>query len=837
MRIRKSSQLIVLLIICVAPLAFSQGATTKPSAVFTIDASAPTGRVQSGYLQMGSSVAGKSPGRHALLVNSRYLTMDSQPWLPVMGEFHYTRYPERYWEEEILKMKAGGIQIISTYVFWIHHEEVEGQFDWSGQRNLRQFVELCGKHGMYVYPRIGPWDHGEVRNGGFPDWLLKKGPTRVNDPVYLSYVQRFYEEVSRQLKGLLWKDGGPIVGIQLENEYASRAPNGGGAYISKLKSMAMAAGLDVPLYTVTGWGNAVYPPREVIPVFGGYPDEPWSESLQQLSPDTQNVYQFDPGSSATRMLQGVTDKGDKADLLEYPRFMVELGAGLQLTYHRRPVVSEDDIPPMALTALGSGVNLLGYYMFQGGVNPQGKLTTLQESQATGYPNDVPVKSYDFQAPLRAFGQMNGSFRKLKVIHQFVEDFGSELAPMATFLPAVVPASPHDTTTLRLAARAGGDRGYLFFNNYLRNYPIPEQKGVQVVMKLPGETIIVPRQPINVPSQTAFFWPINLNLGGALLKYATAQPLAKLKDGNIAYYFFVASAGIDSEFAFATPTFSSITSRAGKISREDDRAYVTVASSTSVAIEIQTRTRATVRLVLLSPDQAENSWKVSINGHQHLFITCADLFSDGDAIHLRSRDVKAFAFSVLPEIRGRWTATVPLRKSGSDGAFVHYTAFVEARQVHVTVEKVRDSAPVPPVKKGPAFEWRDGSVAEAPDDAEFTKAAAWRLTLPQDAWKSNAGSRFEDLFLDIDYVGDVGRLYEEGTLVDDNFYSGTRWEVGLKRFVPDSGELNLEILPLRRDAPIYMPKASWPDFDGKSQVGGVKSVVASPEYEVILTPKS
>jgi beta-galactosidase len=83
-------------------------------------------------------------------VNSRYLMLDGKPWLPVMGEFRYTRYPERYWEEGILKMKAGGVQIVATYVFWIHHEEVEGHFDWSGPRDLHRFVELCGKHGMYV---------------------------------------------------------------------------------------------------------------------------------------------------------------------------------------------------------------------------------------------------------------------------------------------------------------------------------------------------------------------------------------------------------------------------------------------------------------------------------------------------------------------------------------------------------------------------------------------------------------------------------------------------------------------------------------------------------------
>ena len=135
-------------------------------------------------------------------MNSRYLMLDGRPWLPVMGEFHFSRYPQRYWEEEILKMKAGGIQIVSTYIFWIHHEEIEGQFDWTGQRDLRTFVELCARHGLYVYPRVGPWAHGEVRNGGFPDWLLTKCPTRVNDSTFLSHVRTFYSEIGKQLKGL-----------------------------------------------------------------------------------------------------------------------------------------------------------------------------------------------------------------------------------------------------------------------------------------------------------------------------------------------------------------------------------------------------------------------------------------------------------------------------------------------------------------------------------------------------------------------------------------------------------------------------------------------------------
>ena len=153
-------------------------------------------------LVIDASADARSPSGQVLSLNAQYLTLDGKPWLPVMGEMHYTRVPEAEWETEILKMKSAGVQIVSAYIIWIHHEEVEGQWDWSGQKDLRHFVELCAKHGMYVVPRIGPWSHAEVRNGGFPDWLLAKtSQTRSNDPAYLHYVDLYYQQIAAQLKG------------------------------------------------------------------------------------------------------------------------------------------------------------------------------------------------------------------------------------------------------------------------------------------------------------------------------------------------------------------------------------------------------------------------------------------------------------------------------------------------------------------------------------------------------------------------------------------------------------------------------------------------------------
>src|ERR1035437_5533605 len=100
---------------------------------------------ETGYFKLGTI---KNPAGHEIGVNSRSLLFDGAPGFPVMGEFHYSRCPQAEWRDELLKMKAGGVDIVATYVFWIHHEEVQGQWDWSGQRDLRKFVQTCNELGL-----------------------------------------------------------------------------------------------------------------------------------------------------------------------------------------------------------------------------------------------------------------------------------------------------------------------------------------------------------------------------------------------------------------------------------------------------------------------------------------------------------------------------------------------------------------------------------------------------------------------------------------------------------------------------------------------------------------
>jgi beta-galactosidase len=377
----------LLLVMVVAP-ALSQPANIPPNVPVTtlsvpveIDARPPVPQAIYSLLPMGTAT---NPAGHTITVNSSYLMQVGKPWLPVMGEFHFSRYPHQYWEEELLKMKAAGVQVVSSYIIWIHHQEVQGQFDWSGDRDLREFVRLCGKHGLLVIVRIGPWAHAEVRNGGFPDWVQRMPHLRSNDPHYLVAVDTFYRQIQRQLQGQFWKDGGPVIGVQLENEYALQGPGQGAAHILKLKQLAVAAGFDVPLYTVTGWDGAVFPAREVLPVFGGYADWPWDDSLQKLPPN--EVYRFrfesreggDMGAPGGRPASHAT----QAELAPYPFLSAEFGAGIEDTYHRRPIIHSSDVAAMLPTQLGSGVNLLGYYMFQGGARSGGQ--THEPAGIAGY---------------------------------------------------------------------------------------------------------------------------------------------------------------------------------------------------------------------------------------------------------------------------------------------------------------------------------------------------------------------------------------------------------------------------------------------------------------------
>jgi beta-galactosidase len=790
----------------------------------TITIARPKPPVTAGF-NMGQS---RRPDGVTLALDGSSLLLDGKRWTPVMGEFHFARYPENEWREELLKMKAGGVDIVSTYVFWIHHEEIEGQFDWSGPRNLRQFIQACQETRLKAFVRCGPWDHGEVRNGGFPDWLLQKGwGTRTDDTNYLARTKIFYGEIARQLDGLFWKDGGPVIGIQFENEYSGPAE-----HLLTLKRIGREVGLDAPIYTRTGWNQPMgrLPFGEVIPLYGVYAEGFWDRVLTPMPAGYWKGFQFSSFRMDDATASGVPGKGgaeDPRDAAQYPYLTCEIGGGMMNSYHRRILVNPRDIESTTLIKLGSGSTLPGYYMYHGGVNPEGRLTTLMESQATEYWNDMPVKNYDFQAPLGQYGQIRGQYHLLRRLHLFLHEWGSVLAAMPATMPDQCLRDKNDIDTLRWSVRSDGQSGFVFANNYQRLQEMPPKKDVQFVIQLPCGPLTFPQDPVIIPSDACLIWPFNLDLGpGVRLRWATAQPLTAVDDGNVRTVFFAETEGVPAQFAFETngPAVEAFT---GHLTRGKGLNLIRdITPGTGVAAGMLLADGRALQIVVLDNKASLALWKGNLQGRDRVFLTRASLVLDGDNLRLTCSDPVDLSVAVYPAPSALESGGVDLA-ARTEGVFQRFTPLAP-RAVNYSAAFNKIQAAGPP-REIPAGKIKQ-PVAAAPLDPDFENAAVWLVKIPGDI---DPGT---DPILRFHYVGDVARVMLDGRFITDDFYNGNAFDLGLRRHAPDilKGELRLAILPLRKDAPVYMAESARPDFGGAASVADLQSVEILPHYQLQLT---
>ena len=624
--------------------------------------------------------------RHSLMIDGRRVC-------PVMGEVHYSRIPADEWPAEVRKMKEGGVTIIATYIFWNHVEEQEGVFRWDGQRNLRRFIEVCQQEQLPVVLRLGPFCHGEVRNGGIPDWVFTKGcKTRDENPVFLGLVERLYRQIFTQVQGLQWKDGGPVMAAQFDNEYRGR-----GEYLMALKQIATRIGFDLPFYTRTGWPELATPVPfgEMLPLYGDYADGFWERSIEETAGNYYKAFNFKAFRSstaiATEQLGEQKERLNKGDE-QYPYFTCELGGGMMAAYHRRPYIYPEDAYSMAIVKLGSGSNLLGYYMYHGGTNPEG-LTYLNETQrtiATNY-NDLPVKTYDFQAPLNEFGQKNPQYYMLRKLHLFMQDWGDVLAPMEASFPCKQDIEKGDDSFLRWAVRSKDGSGFIFVNNYERLQNLSAKKGVRL------EACGVRLPQLTIPAGAICIFPVNIEG----IKFATAQLIAK-RDGKI---YLEQIKGIPTTLAIGNKVLKNLKAKGPE-------------------------TPVYKNYYLLTSEQA------------------GCLFMEEDA---------------------------------------HPGIAIKAP----IINKVKEAGALRPITMGV------NKAAEEPLDEDFEHAAVYTIDLPEVS--------VEGRLLNIDYRGDVARLYVNGQLIDDNFYYGRPFQYALWRLPKGCRQLELRILPLQKDMPVYFPR--------------------------------
>jgi hypothetical protein len=382
----------------------------------------------------------------------------------------------------------------------------------------------------------------------------------------------------------------------------------------------------------------------------------------------------------------------------------------------------------------------------------------------------------------------------------------------------MPVGKMDRDTPRVAVRAGAKSGFIFLNNYQKDHPLPDRKNLQIELQLAAGAVTVPRRPLNLPSGAYTFWPVNLPVGGSTLEYATAEPLCQLDDP--ATMLFFAWPGIAPEFAFRETDGVSIEAPQAKVERQNGRVYVTgLNPGIGTAISIRSRDNHLTQILLLSRDQARNVWKAPLAGRERLISSPADLYFDGDRIYLDSADPAGLAFGVYPGLDGKATGFSQL---GREGIFERYATSVTPVTAAVVVRQLAEAGLVAPVKVGQ-------EVAMAPPESAFKSAARWSIHVPD--VKSPAVG---EILLRIAYQGDVARLYAGDRLVTDDFYHGSPWEIGLSDISAADIKkgLILEILPLRRDAPIYLSAGARDALPPGGQVAKLGKVQGLPRYRAV-----
>lgn len=193
--------------------------------------------------------------RESFAAGKNTFLLNGKPFVVKAAEVHYPRIPRPYWEHRIKMCKALGMNTLCLYVFWNIHEQKEGVYDFSGQNDVAEFCRLAQKNGMYVIVRPGPYVCAEWEMGGLPWWLLKKKDIRLRerDPYFMERVRLFEKEVGKQLASLTIENGGPIIMVQVENEYGSYGEDK--PYVSEIRDIVRQSGFDKVALFQCDWAS------------------------------------------------------------------------------------------------------------------------------------------------------------------------------------------------------------------------------------------------------------------------------------------------------------------------------------------------------------------------------------------------------------------------------------------------------------------------------------------------------------------------------------------------------------------------------------------------------
>jgi beta-galactosidase len=341
--------------------------------------------------------------RHTFALGPAEFLLDGAPFQIISCEMHPARIPAEYWHHRIRMAKAMGCNTISAYIFWNYHEPDEGRFDFTtGNRDLARFVRIAQQEDLWVLLRPGPYVCAEWDFGGIPPYLLKDPELRVRSmyPRYMQAAERYLSQLARVIAPLLVTRGGPILMVQIENEYGSYGNDRN--YLLRLREVWKTQGIDVPFFT--GDGPTPYMleagslPGAAVGLDSGSSERNW-ELARSIVPGV-------PVFSSETYPGWLTHWGEKWAAPSLPNLLKEV------------------------TFLLDNRKSFNFYVAHGGTNFG--FTAGANSGGRGYEPDVT--SYDYDAPIDEQGNATPKYHALR-------DLIASHLPAGVTLPAVPDPIP------------------------------------------------------------------------------------------------------------------------------------------------------------------------------------------------------------------------------------------------------------------------------------------------------------------------------------------------------------------------------------------------------------
>ncbi|XP_037085621.1 beta-galactosidase-like [Pollicipes pollicipes] len=346
--------------------------------------------------------------RHSFTVGPDTFQRDGRPFRYVSGSVHYFKVPRAYWRDRLTRLRASGANALQTYVQWSEHQPEENVTDFSGQRDLEEFVRMAQELGLLVILRPGPYIDAERDLGGLPYWLLRRPGVRLrtSDPRYMSAVTAWYEQLLPRLRPQLYVNGGPVIMVQVENEYGSY-PACDAVYTAQLRDLLRKhLGDDVVLFTTDGGSDYYLKCGPVADVFA--------------------TVDFDTNADAEAAFEAQRRHnaigGPRVNSEFYPGWINHWG------YPRNTVSTQQVVnATKALMALGASFN---FYMMHGGTS-----FGFAAGANMGDTFEPCTTSYDFDAPISENGNTTD---KLLALRELIYPY-TNMTPLAVPDPLPVVA--------------------------------------------------------------------------------------------------------------------------------------------------------------------------------------------------------------------------------------------------------------------------------------------------------------------------------------------------------------------------------------------------------------